>query len=231
MVRRHRDPQPLSSYQDRCRDGVVIDHGLTLAAAGARSRVDNVALNAETSNFRIPALTRIVGSPRTAGTDSAVQRLTARAVADRLYIGPHGDGYSLDDWANPARPRLPQARATVIVNVHSPGMALVAGPLVNAVQGRLMLAEAGSFRQRIPDNFPVYLVGPTKELSRALAADLRRLGQPRRTPGGGRLSPLDRHSALGLPVDRQPRCGRRTWQPRRPAPQGLTRSRLWIGAL
>ena len=36
VVCSHRGSQPLSRYQDRCRDEVVIDHGLTLAAAGAR---------------------------------------------------------------------------------------------------------------------------------------------------------------------------------------------------
>jgi len=172
--------RPLDEHKARCPSGVIRGHGLELATPGSVSLVDAVRFNDETTNFMVPWLTRVHGQYYRGRAYADDQRVTDHLLDARYFIDFEDGGVS-DGWANPARRRNgPRSKALVIANQNSQQSVLVAGPLANAVRGRLRLETAetvdplqtGGY-DYVPARGKVFLVGFGRKLSRKVAAQAR----------------------------------------------------------
>lgn len=178
--------RPLREWQSECADGVIRGHNLFQRVAGSDARVDILTLGHRSVNFWVRPLTRVegrYGSMRL--QDKAGERLLARKLSQRQFVTDAWyRGYADDDWADPARERLPSARAGVVAPQGSFPSALVAGPLANAVRGPLFVNPVGQLepdvewglRQAVGADRTVYLVGNGKQLSRKVARQIRAFG-------------------------------------------------------
>jgi hypothetical protein len=148
---------------------LIRSYGVRQTTQGADGYVDNVRLGDRSTNFWVPALTRLAGENR---------RVTACEAARHQFTN-HLE-YSQGSWWNPAAVR-DHPKAVVVVNQNSYADALTAGPLANAVHGALLLnpgrGETGCMSvPGIEAVDTVYLVGGTGVLDATVEGALRQLG-------------------------------------------------------
>jgi hypothetical protein len=188
QVRGEDAPRTLDDIKATCAAGEVRNHSLTLEGAGTDVRVDAVAFMDETTDFWIRPLTRVLGhAPGIATSQAEGERGRADELSERHFRGVRAryDRATGTDWTYfPGRARLPLARGAVIAHQGSWQTVLVGGPLANVVRGPLLVNPSDKVQEattaalkRVPKDRPVYLVGNVRQLSRGIAAELRRRGR------------------------------------------------------
>lgn len=161
-------PTTLAAVAQECPIGTIVNYGPWLTSPGD-TYVDNVSLNAVTSNFALPVLERVGGSDRQG---------TACLMAERQYspFVPSVPAYPYADPWEPSR----QARTLVLASDASFPDALTAAPLAAQLDAPLLLNHGSSLDSGcanfLTSDVTAYVVGGEGVVSRAAVAALKKEG-------------------------------------------------------